>query len=805
MKSLAELGELCRFSREEHSPNGPLSNVMTQDDSNATAPNGLNLHTSGSASVFYRVAVPSPLRRVFDYLPPKSPPELTRSLITTVNTASAQPGTRVRIPFGARKVTGIILEVVSETDVPRAKLRHADSVLDAEPLFSPELLALLRWAADYYQCPVGEVFAAALPARLRAGEGIEAAQERWHTHLAKAGKEDKSAVESLLSRSPRQLALYRLLLEQGPLITENILLAGFGRPMLRKLQERGLAECRAEAPAARGKFDSSKPLVNPLASALILTAEQAEAVAQITARPQKFGCFLLDGVTGSGKTEVYMRAMAQQLALGRQCLVLIPEIGLTPQTIARFTQRFTCPVVALHSGLNESERLSAWARAREGSAGVIIGTRSALFTPLAVPGLIILDEEHDSSFKQQDGFRYSARDLAVMRAHAEGMPIVLGSATPSLETLQNAKAGKFVHLHLPNSTAAVPRAAMELIDIAERPLQEGFSEAALARLRQHLDNGNQCLVFINRRGYAPVLNCTTCGWSSECDDCISQMTVHRTPPRLRCHHCGVSVALPRTCPHCKSATLDTMGLGTQKAESFLQRQFPNTPIIRVDRDSTRGREGLSRALERVESGEPCILLGTQMLAKGHHFPNITLVVILEADGGLFSADFRGQEQMAQLVTQVAGRAGRAERAGEVLLQTKHAAHETLQALSNESYAQFSQRQLDQRLLASLPPFAHLALLRFDATDPAAAMGFAETAAQLSVQLSEDPRLSVEILGPMPAPMEKRAGRFRVQLQLKSERRGQLQDHLKNLIANLDQVKTPPRLRWSVDVDPQDMI
>lgn len=778
---------------------------MTQDDSNAMTPDGLDLHTKGSATVFYRVAVPSPLRRVFDYLPPKSTPEKTPSSNTTLTVTLAQPGTRVRIPFGSRKVTGLLLEVVSETDVPHAKLRHADSVLDAEPLFSPELLALLRWSADYYQCPIGEVFAAALPARLRAGEGIEATQERWQTPVAKAGKEDRDAVESLLSRSPRQLSLYRLLLEKGPLLTEDILLAGFGRPMLRKLQERGLAECRAEAPAARKKFDSSKPVVNPLAAALTLNADQAKAVAQITAHPQEFGCFLLDGVTGSGKTEVYMRAMAQQLALGRQCLVLIPEIGLTPQTIARFTQRFSCPVVALHSGLNESERLGAWARARDGSAGVIIGTRSALFTPLAVPGLIILDEEHDPSFKQQDGFRYSARDLAVMRAHAEGMPIVLGSATPSLETLQNAKAGKFVHLHLPHSTAALPRAAIELIDVAERPLQEGFSEAALARLRQHLDNGNQCLVFINRRGYAPVLNCTTCGWSSECDDCIAQMTVHRTPPRLRCHHCGVSIALPRTCPHCKSATLDTVGLGTQKAESFLQRQFPKTPVIRVDRDSTRGKEGLSKALARVESGEPCILLGTQMLAKGHHFPNITLVVILEADGGLFSADFRGQEQMAQLVTQVAGRAGRAERAGEVLLQTKHATHETLQALSNESYAQFSQRQLDQRLLASLPPFAHLALLRFDATDPAAALGFAETAAQLSVQLSEDPRLAVDLLGPMPAPMEKRAGRFRVQLQLKSERRGQLQDHLKHLIANLDQVKTPPRLRWSVDVDPQDMI
>ena len=766
---------------------------MTQENNTEQTTQSLEFGASCTAPVFYRVAVPSPLRRAFDYLPPK------------VDALAAQPGTRIRIPFGARKVTGVILDIVTETDVPPAKLRHADSVLDAAPLFSPELLALLRWAADYYQCPIGEVFAAALPARLRAGESIEAAQERWRAPQNEASKQEQDAACSLLSRSPRQLALYTLLLNNGPAPTADILTAGFGRPMLRKLQERGLAECLWEQPAARGAFDPNNSLGDSQGPPLTLNADQAGAVAAITAKPTTFDCFLLDGVTGSGKTEVYMRAMAQQLSLGRQCLVLIPEIGLTPQTIARFTERFRCPVVALHSSLNESERLSAWARARDGSAGVVIGTRSALFTPLAKPGILIIDEEHDSSFKQQDGFRYSARDLAVMRAHAEGIPIVLGSATPSLETLHNALIGKFRHLRLPHSTAVMPRTAIELVDVAEKPLQEGFSEAALTRLKQHLDNGNQCLVFINRRGYAPVLNCTTCGWSSECNDCIAQMTVHRTPPRLRCHHCGVSVALPRICPHCKSATLDTVGLGTQKAESFLQRQFPNTPVIRVDRDSTRGKEGLSKALARVEGGEPCILLGTQMLAKGHHFPNITLVIILDADGGLFSADFRGQEQMAQLVTQVAGRAGRAERAGEVLLQTKHATHETLQALSNESYAQFSQRQLDQRKLASLPPFAHLALLRFDAPDPASATHFAETAAQLSVQLSKDPRLAVDLIGPMPAPMEKRAGRFRVQLQLKSERRGRLQDHLNYLVANLDQVKLPPRLRWSVDVDPQDMI
>ncbi len=745
-----------------------------------------------SGPLLYRVAVPSPLRRTFDYL-------------QGGEESLAAVGTRVRVPFGTRKLTGIVVAHVNETDVPKDKLRKVDAALDREPLFSQPLLALLQWAADYYQTPVGEVFAAALPARLRAGEGLTSAQERWSSPLRRESREKYTAAASLLSRAPRQLALLDYLLEQDSIDPQAITEAGFGRPLLRTLQERGFAQCTSEQPRARDHFSLSYVPADDSSATFKLNDEQLAAVTALNAEPEKFQCFLLDGVTGSGKTEVYMQAMAQQLARGRQCLVLVPEIGLTPQTIKRFQQRFTCPVVVLHSGLNETERLSAWTQARDGSAGVIIGTRSALFTPLASPGILILDEEHDSSFKQQDGFRYSARDLAAMRGRGENMPVVLGSATPSLETLHNALAGKFVHLKLPYSTAAQPRAAVELIDTADKPLREGFSEESLQRLKLHVERGNQCLVFINRRGYAPVLNCSTCGWQSECDDCSAQMTVHRSPPRLRCHHCGVSIALPRSCPHCKSTTLDTLGLGTQKAETFLAREFPDFPVIRVDRDSTRGKSALDKVLTRVDAGEPCILLGTQMLAKGHHFPNMTLVVILDADGGLFSADFRGQEHMAQLVTQVAGRAGRADKPGEVLLQTKHATHATLQALSSESYAQYSSRQLEERLAAQLPPFAHLALLKVEAQDLASALSFGETAARLSVQLAQDPRLAIDLQGPQPAPMEKRAGRFRVHLLMKSARRGQLQDHLSYLVSNLEQVKMPPRLRWSVDVDPQDMI
>ena len=636
-----------------------------------------------------------------------------------------------------------------------------------------------------------------IQARLRAGESIEAAQERWRAPQNEASKQEQDAAYSLLSRSPRQLALYTLLLNNGPAPTADILTAGFGRPMLRKLQERGLAECLWEQPAARGAFDPNNSLGDSQGPPLTLNADQSGAVAAITAKPTTFDCFLLDGVTGSGKTEVYMRAMAQQLSLGRQCLVLIPEIGLTPQTIARFTERFRCPVVALHSSLNESERLSAWARARDGSAGVVIGTRSALFTPLAKPGILIIDEEHDSSFKQQDGFRYSARDLAVMRAHAEGMPIVLGSATPSLETLHNALVGKFRHLRLPHSTAVMPRAAIELVDVSEKPLQEGFSEAALTRLKQHLDNGNQCLVFINRRGYAPVLNCTTCGWSSECNDCIAQMTVHRTPPRLRCHHCGADRELPRQCPQCGYA-VKTVGQGTERIEESLAETFQGIGIARLDRDVVRRQDELEAVVSRITSGDARILVGTQMIAKGHDFPDVTLVVVLNADQGLFSTDFRAAERLAQTIVQVAGRAGRGDRRGEVLIQTEYPEHPLLRGLLEGGYEAFASAALAERESAAWPPFARLAALRASALQADWATDFLAAARRAA------PKANVRLLGPAPAAMAKRAGRFHAQLLIESGERAALHRFLDRWVPAVEALPEVRRVRWALDVDPLEL-
>ena len=500
-----------------------------------------------------------------------------------------------------------------------------------------------------------------------------------------------------------------------------------------------------------------------------------------------------------------MQVMQAQLARGRQCLVLVPEIGLTPQTISRFEQRFSCAVVSLHSGLNESERLRAWTMARDGSAGIIIGTRSAVFTPMAAPGLIIVDEEHDSSFKQQDGFRYSARDLALIRAREENICVVLGSATPSLESLHNAYSKKFKHLSLgKRAGATAARNSMSVIDIASETLNEGFSEQLLFRIGKHIKSGNQVLVFINRRGFAPILSCQDCGWIAECENCVAQFTVHANPPSLRCHHCGTFNQLPRFCQKCKSKALSTIGIGTQRIEAFLKKQFSGTEVLRIDRDSTRRKASLEKMLEQINRGDPCILLGTQMLAKGHHFPNITLVAIMDADGGLFSADFRGQEHMAQTIVQVAGRAGRAERPGEVLIQSRHSAHATLQTLSTGSYAEFAQLHLKEREDASMPPFAHLCLLRCEAADLKIAIKFMDKITGIADSLCQQGKLPVSSLGPIPAPMEKRAGRFRVHLLLKSKNRGALQSLLGQLCAHLENIKHPPKLRLSIDVDPQDL-
>ena len=725
-----------------------------------------------------RVAIPAPLRRLFDYLPPRD-----RDPTTLV------PGIRLRVPFGRGQVIGVLLEVATESEVPAGRLRPVTAVLDRQPLLDGELLELLRWASRYYQHPIGEVIQQALPAALRQG-GPARSRGVPRFRPTEAGLQTDPAD---LKRAPRQQALLAQLRNHpGGLAPGQLEELGFAwREPMKRLLERGLAvrEEGACLPAPR-----PDPCPGP--------APNPDQQAAIDAVPDEgYRAFLLDGVTGSGKTEVYLRLIERTLAAGRQALVLVPEIGLTPQLLQRFRERLATPVAVLHSGLNDSERLCAWLAAGRGEAGVIIGTRSALFTPLARPGLIVVDEEHDLSFKQQDGFRYSARDLALVRARNLGIPVILGSATPSLESLENCRRGRLIRLHLPARAGVAAPPAFHLLDVRGQKLQEGLSAQLLARMGDHLAAGNQTLIFINRRGFAPVLMCHACGWHARCARCDAHLTVHRRSSRLRCHHCGSERPLPPACPDCRSTDLIHMGFGTERVADFLAARFPAVPVLRIDRDTTRRRGALQAMLDQIHAGGAQILVGTQMLAKGHHFPNLTLVALLDADYGLFSADFRAAERLGQLVLQVAGRAGRAEAPGEVLIQTHHPDSPLLRSLLRQDYARYASELLAERRLAELPPCTHLALLRAEAVAADAPLAFLREARQRAEALGTG---EVQLFGPMPSPMERRAGRVRAQLLLQAPRRAPLQALLGPWLQILEGLPSGRRVRWSIDVDPLEM-
>lgn len=730
--------------------------------------------------LIYKVAVPSPLRRLFDYLPPAS-----RETI--------KAGTRVKISFGRRTVVGFVVESSQETVIAKSKLKPIIEALDPEPTFPKKHFKLLQWCAHYYQHPVGEVLSAAIPTRLRSARPLY--QEEIYLRAI-------STELDSLNRAPKQKQLLQLIASAGEIKKSELQEKGFSSAQLKSLLEKQLIESFTKAADKSSQFNSPSEANT---KSLALNPEQQDALARIRQAKTQYECFLLDGVTGSGKTEVYMQAMQDHLSHGRQCLVLVPEIGLTPQTISRFEKRFECKTVALHSGMSDNERLMAWSSARDGAAGIIIGTRSAIFTPLPKLGLIVVDEEHDSSFKQQDGFRYSARDIAVMRGREEKVPVILGSATPSLESLHNAQNNKFTHLVLSQRAGGASSATMTVVDTSKEYLESGFSEQLLFKIEQHLIKGNQTLVFINRRGFAPILNCDQCGWTAECENCISQLTVHSKPPSMRCHHCGLSMRLPKQCPHCENHELSTIGVGTQKLEKFLSARFANFPVIRIDRDSTRNKKSFSTMLEQINSGKPSILLGTQMLAKGHHFPFVTLVAIVDADAGLFSPDFRGQEFMAQTVVQVAGRAGRAERPGEVIIQSRHATHQALQQLSQSGYRELVANLMNERKTAGMPPYTQLALIKAEGAQLRKTIELLEQISRFSKQIINQSNTSIRSLGPMPAPMEKRAGRYRSHLLFKANNKAAMQRFLFNLVQRIDQIKLPKGLRWSLDVDPQEMI
>ncbi len=529
-----------------------------------------------------------------------------------------------------------------------------------------------------------------------------------------------------------------------------------------------------------------------------LNRDQQLAVSQIIARPG-FRTHLLIGVTGSGKTEVYLQAIAHYLQQDKQALVLIPEIGLTPQNIARFAQRFNVPIAAFHSGLTDTERYHAWLQAKEGHVRIVIGTRSAIFTPLAQPGILILDEEHDASFKQQHGFRYSARDLAILRGQMDDIPVVLGSATPSLESLYNVQAKRFDRLELPERAGKATLPSFHLIDLRLHPAEDGLSRPLLAAISTHLAAGNQVLLFLNRRGYAPVLLCRHCLWVAQCRRCDARLTLHQHPHRLICHHCTTHYPLPSYCEHCRNTQWANVGCGTERLEHALLHHFPTTPVLRIDKDTMSHKDAMQEALAHIHNGHKQILLGTQMLAKGHHFPNVTLVGIIEMDSGLFTTDFRGLERTGQLILQVAGRAGRADKAGQVYLQTHYPEHPLLQSLLQKGYIVFAEQLLSERRHASWPPFTYLALLRAEAHGAKIPLTFLQEVKAIALRLN--PKQQCLLMGPVPALMERKAGSFRAMLLFQAPSRQLLQQWLTTLLPHLTNLKSKSRVRWSMDVDP----
>lgn len=751
-----------------------------------------------SKPLILRVAVPSPLRRLFDYLwSEQASPALP---------SSAKPvlGGRVRVPFGNRTLVGVVIEITDKSDLPTEKIKAVRELIDTEALFPEALFNTLIWAANYYHHPIGEVFALALPQVLRSGKPLHKP-----ISVVQLGTLAKSQIETgqqiVSNRAKKQQKLLEFLHANGPSHLAHVKEQGFSPALINGLvklkhiiikQQTLGAEPAAAAPREVGINNQH---------ALELSPEQKSALNKISQKREGFSCFLLQGVTGSGKTEVYMQALAPHLEAGRQALILVPEIGLTPQLLERFKARFDCAISVLHSGMTANERFEAWRCARSGDSKIVIGTRSAVFTPLKRPGVIIVDEEHDASFKQQDSFRYSARDLANVRAMNENIPIILGSATPSFESLVNANQKKYQVLHLKNRAGAAAQPIIKLLDVSNEDLTHGLAQESLQTIEQHLLADNQVLVYINRRGYAPTLLCQHCGWLAECNRCDTQLILHRTPPGLRCHHCSSNKPIPDHCPSCHRKDLTTRGSGTQKTEQALEARLPQWPIIRIDRDSSRNQKAFKSLLQPIHEGHPCVLVGTQMLAKGHHFPRITLVVILDADGGLFSADFRGQEFMAQSLLQVAGRSGRAAIPGEVIVQSRHVDHSTLLNLVDNDYDKLAAPLLQERREGAMPPFSSLAIFRAEAVSAQHPMVFLHQLAQLAKGFNHE----VAIHGPLPAPMERRQGRFRFQLHFRSKQRQRLQGFLTQLLQEFESSKElqkqSRKLRWSLDIDPLDLL
>ncbi len=685
------------------------------------------------------------------------------------------------------------MDAVSASSVPPEKLKSIIEILDGAPILDASVRALITWAADYYHHPIGEVVAAALPKALREGAPARPLIERWSLTPEGAA----ALASGAISRAPKQRRLLELLATRAGLDAAAI---ATQIPAWRDAARIAVAKgwiASSEEPAS----DAEEPDAPSAASAAApqLSPEQDVAVQAIASAFGRYAPFLLHGVTGSGKTEVYLRLVQRAIDAGRRALVLVPEIGLTPQLVARFRERLPVPFALLHSALTDQERLAAWRSAWSGHARVVVGTRSAVFAPVPDLGLIVIDEEHDSSYKQHDsGFRYSARDLAVVRAHQAGVPIVLGSATPSVETLHNVTIGRYARLALPRRAGQAQPPRASLVDLRANAMRAGISTPAVQAIERHLGDAGQVLVFLNRRGYAPTLLCTTCGWIAPCSECDAYLTVHHAVNRLRCHHCGADVAIPSACKRC-GFPVKPVGQGTERVEETLAKLFPGVAIARLDRDTVRRRGDAEAVMQRMASGDARILVGTQMVTKGHDFPNVTLVVVLNADQGLFSTDFRAPERLAQTIVQVAGRAGRGDRAGEVLIQTDYPEHPFLRSLLAEGYEGFVRTALAEREQSRWPPFSRLAALRASSTAPDHALEFLGEARRTA-----RPPRGVKLLGPAPAALARRAGRYHAQLLMESADRAALHRFVDEWLPDVEALRSARRARWTLDVDPLEL-
>jgi primosomal protein N' (replication factor Y) (superfamily II helicase) len=713
-------------------------------------------------------------------------PRLDYFLPDTIPLSRIQAGQRIKVPFRGAEKIGIVLSQHQTTHFPISKIKAAIALLDESPLINQELLHLAYWIADYYHATLGEVFNVILPAHIKQGEQISLSKESYWKIV------DNLPTKLVLTPA-QQIAFTQLSHHPDGLSTETCTLLNIRESTLKRLAEKNYICAEKHAP-------SDIPL-EILSSNITLNNEQKNAIDTIACHLDSYKTWVLDGVTGSGKTEVYLQLIEKLLQQDKQALVLIPEIGLTPQTIQRFSARFKTTLVFLHSGLNDTQRTQAWLAAEKGIAKIVIGTRSAVFTPMPKLGIIIVDEAHDSSFKQQDRLRYHARDIAIKRAQLNKIPIVLGSATHALETLYNVERNRFsiIRLHARTGQAQMP--SFELFDIRNQPLKEGISPIILEKIQEKIKHQEQVLIYLNRRGFAPILMCHHCGWMAECTHCDARLTYHIDPVHLRCHHCDTQTQIVSCCPTCRGRNLIPIGLGTVKVENVLTEAFPTANILRIDRDSTRKKNAMEDLINTIHTKKVDILIGTQMLAKGHHFPRVTLVIILDGDAGFFSADFRATEQFAQTLVQVAGRAGRAEKTGHVIIQTRNPTHPDLNHLIQLGYWEFAHKLLHEREQAKLPPSTAMAIIR---AQNKYTKKLDEFLSQIKMLAIKKHTSMIHLVGPLPSPMYKRAGNYHKQLIIQAKDKMTLKNFLNELMIEIETLPLNRKIKWSLDVDPIDL-